>query len=373
MINQDEPIILTEALRAELVDKLRTQLLTTGPDDEIMLPGLLSDAQINHLCDTAGMIEPHCPTSVTTPGVISYGTTSCGYDARLAPEYKVFNNTHADVVVDPKRFDPRAFTNLEGDSCIIPPGGFILGRTVEYFRIPKDVLVICVGRSTYARCFTGDTPVAMADGTTASFTDLVLRARAGETLEGLTLNPTTGQVEVTELTAPRRVGNEPVLEIVLMNGSSIKVTRDHEFLTKVGMNFVNVQAKDLTLDMELSWFNYQEATPQKIKYITPVLGNQDVYCLTSAQYGNFFLGAGPCVSNCGLHVTVTPLEPGWEGHVTLEISNATSLPARVYGNEGICQFLFFKSSRPCTTSYADKGGKYQGQKGVTLPIVRMNA
>ena len=166
-------------IRNEFVDNLRRQLQSDPANKELTLPGLLCDTQIMDMCERKQMITPYVPSTVEAPGIISYGVTSCGYDARLAPEYKVFNNTHADVVVDPKRFDARAFTSLEGDSCIIPPGGFILGRTTEYFRIPHDVLVICVGRSTYARCFTGDTQVALADGTSASFTDLVLKARAG--------------------------------------------------------------------------------------------------------------------------------------------------------------------------------------------------
>ncbi|HBM90820.1 MAG TPA: dCTP deaminase [Rhodospirillaceae bacterium] len=153
-------------------------------------------------------------------GVISYGLSSYGYDARLADEFKIFTNID-NAIVDPKEFSESSFVNRQADVCVIPPNSFVLARTVEYFRIPRDILVICLGKSTYARC--------------------------------------------------------------------------------------------------------------------------------------------------GLIVNVTPLEPAWEGHVTLEISNTTPLPARVYAGEGVCQFLFLKGDSPCETSYADKGGKYMGQKGVTLP------
>ncbi len=153
-------------------------------------------------------------------GVISYGLSSYGYDARLADEFKIFTNID-NAIVDPKEFSESSFVNRQSDICVIPPNSFVLARTVEYFKIPRDVLVICLGKSTYARC--------------------------------------------------------------------------------------------------------------------------------------------------GLIVNVTPLEPAWEGHVTLEISNTTPLPARVYAGEGVCQFLFLKGDSPCEISYADKGGKYMGQKGVTLP------
>ena len=177
-----------------------------------------------------GMIEPFEPGQVRTrevagqPGslqkIISYGTSSYGYDIRCAPEFKVFTNIHS-TVVDPKNFDEKSFVDFHGDSCIIPPNSFALARTVEYFRVPRDVLVICLGKSTYARC--------------------------------------------------------------------------------------------------------------------------------------------------GIIVNVTPLEPGWEGHVTLEFSNTTPLPAKIYANEGACQFLFLQGNEPCEVSYADRAGKYMGQKGVTLP------
>lgn len=154
--------------------------------------------------------------------IISYGTSSYGYDVRCADEFKVFTNVHS-AVVDPKNFDDKSFVDMKGDSCIIPPNSFALARTVEYFRIPRDILVVCLGKSTYARC--------------------------------------------------------------------------------------------------------------------------------------------------GIIVNVTPLEPEWEGHITLEFSNTTPLPARIYANEGIAQFLFFQADADdvCETSYADRGGKYQGQTGVTLP------
>jgi dCTP deaminase len=166
-----------------------------------------------------GMIEPFEDRQVRK-GVISYGLSSYGYDIRVADEFKVFTNIN-NTVVDPKNFDDRSFVDMKTDVCIIPPNSFVLAKTVEYFRIPRDVLTVCVGKSTYARC--------------------------------------------------------------------------------------------------------------------------------------------------GLIVNVTPFEPEWEGFVTLEISNTTPLPAKVYANEGISQVLFFQSDEVCEVSYADKQGKYQKQQGLTLP------
>jgi dCTP deaminase len=182
-------------------------------------PGLLADSQIRDLVRTHGMIEPFVEKQ-QRQGVISYGLSSYGYDARCAPDFKIFTNVD-NALVDPKAFSEQSFVDRRTDICVIPPNSFALTHTTEYFRIPEDVLVICLGKSTYARC--------------------------------------------------------------------------------------------------------------------------------------------------GLIVNVTPLEPGWEGHVTLEISNTTPLPARVYANEGVAQFLFFKGSTPCETSYAARSGKYMGQRGVTLP------
>ena len=186
------------------------------------LPGILSDAQIRDLALNQGMIEPFVEKQ-NHAGVISYGLSSYGYDARCSNEFKIFTNVD-NAVVDPKNFTASSFVDRDVDECITPPNSFVLTRSVEYFRIPKDVLVICLGKSTYARC--------------------------------------------------------------------------------------------------------------------------------------------------GLIVNVTPLEPGWEGHVTLEISNTTPLPAKVYANEGVAQFLFFKGSEPCEVSYADRAGKYMGQRGVTLPRMK---
>lgn len=166
-----------------------------------------------------GMITPFNEAQVRE-GVISYGVSSYGFDMRIADEFKIFTNINT-TIVDPKNFDPRSFVDFKGDVCVIPPNSFALGHSVEYFRIPRDVLVICLGKSTYARC--------------------------------------------------------------------------------------------------------------------------------------------------GLVVNVTPLEPEWEGHVTIEVSNTTPLPAKVYANEGIAQLLFLQGSEVCETSYADKSGKYQAQKGITLP------
>lgn len=205
------------------------QNLKTTTDEDLrtaiagkMFPGLLADSQIRDLSLNHGMIEPFVEKQ-NHDGVISYGLSSYGYDARCSNEFKIFTNVDS-AVVDPKNFSNKSFVDRETDICIIPPNSFVLTRSVEYFRIPKDVLVICLGKSTYARC--------------------------------------------------------------------------------------------------------------------------------------------------GLIVNVTPLEPGWEGHVTLEISNTTPLPAKVYANEGVAQFLFFKGSAECEVSYADRAGKYMGQRGVTLPRMK---
>ena len=184
-----------------------------------------SDRWIRRMSEQHGMIEPYEAGQVKEAQggrIVSYGTSSYGYDVRCSREFKVFTNINS-TIVDPKHFDPKSFVDIEADECIIPPNSFALARTVEYFRIPRDTLVVCLGKSTYARC--------------------------------------------------------------------------------------------------------------------------------------------------GIIVNVTPLEPEWEGHVTLEFSNTTPLPARIYANEGVAQMLFFQSDPDdvCETSYKDRGGKYQGQKGVTLP------
>ena len=182
-----------------------------------------ADRWIRDMVAKYRMIDPFEPTQVRTVSgrrVISYGTSSYGYDVRCASEFKVFTNIYS-ATVDPKEFDERSFVGVHGSECVIPPNSFALAATVEYFRIPRDVLTICVGKSTYARC--------------------------------------------------------------------------------------------------------------------------------------------------GIIVNVTPLEPEWEGHVTLEFSNTTNLPAKIYANEGVAQMLFFQADETCELSYKDRDGKYQGQKGVTLP------
>ncbi len=175
------------------------------------------------MADQHGMIEPFVPDQIRQSDqgrVISYGTSSYGYDIRCSNEFKIFTNINS-AIVDPKNFDAQSFVDVTSDICIIPPNSFALARTVEYFRIPRDVLTICLGKSTYARC--------------------------------------------------------------------------------------------------------------------------------------------------GIIVNVTPLEPEWEGHVTLEFSNTTPLPAKIYANEGVAQVLFLGADELCSVSYKDRGGKYQGQQGVTLP------
>ena len=180
---------------------------------------VMSDGWIRQMATEAGMIEPFVEAQ-RRDGAISYGLSSYGYDARVADEFRVFTNVDS-AIVDPKDFSPESFVTRKGSVCIIPPNSFALAHTIEYFRVPRNVLVICLGKSTYARC--------------------------------------------------------------------------------------------------------------------------------------------------GIIVNVTPLEPEWEGQVTIEISNTTPLPARIYAFEGICQFLFLRGEQPCETSYADRAGKYMHQRGVSLP------
>lgn len=187
---------------------------------------VLCDAEIRRLARERGMIEPFVEGQVrqleSGARVISYGLSSYGYDLRVSDEFKVFTNVF-NTVVDPKNFDERSFVDVRADVCVVPPNSFALARSVEYFRIPRDILTICVGKSTYARC--------------------------------------------------------------------------------------------------------------------------------------------------GIIVNVTPFEPEWEGHVTLEISNTTPLPAKIYANEGLAQVVFFRAEAVCGTSYADRSGKYMGQRGITIPRI----
>ena len=184
-----------------------------------------SDKWIRRMAQQHGMIEPFEPGQVRQVDgrkIVSYGTSSYGYDVRCSDEFKIFTNVHS-AIVDPKNFDEKSFVDVKADVCVIPPNSFALARTVERFNVPRNVLIVAVGKSSYARC--------------------------------------------------------------------------------------------------------------------------------------------------GIVVTVTPLEPEWEGYVTLEFSNTTPRPAKIYANEGVAQMLFFESDEVCETSYKDRGGKYQGQKGVTLPKI----
>lgn len=184
-----------------------------------------SDKWIRRMAQQHGMIEPFEPGQVRQLDgrkIVSYGTSSYGYDVRCSDEFKIFTNVHS-TIVDPKNFDEKSFVDVKSDVCVIPPNSFALARTVEHFKIPRNVLVVALGKSSYARC--------------------------------------------------------------------------------------------------------------------------------------------------GIVCNVTPLEPEWEGFVTLEFSNTTPLPAKIYANEGVAQMLFFESDEVCETSYKDRGGKYQGQKGVTLPKI----
>lgn len=558
-----------------------------------------SDRWIRRMAEQ-GMIEPFEPFQVREGAhgrVISYGTSSYGYDVRCADEFKIFTNINS-AIVDPKNFDPNSFVDLKADVCIIPPNSFVLARTVEYFRIPRDVLVLCTGKSTYARCFRGDTRVALVDGSAPTLEEMAIRAEQGELFWGYSIGE-NGRLIVTQLDAPRYIGRDSLIEVKLDNEKSIFATPDHLFMLRDGRwitagelkpgaslmplyrqlargyemvyqplnghlypthrladewnlrhglyqdepkthrhhvdidrlnnnpwNIIRMDGEahirlrnantygeefdpdehsasiraalhermqnpewverysklqnertnrfwhddvylaqreallearrnpsdstrhahreamltrykdhaerarqgermktiwerspdrhlrqaefarhlnvrsEITDDVVLNALHQTgsirgaarllncdrtvfrrfphiidsfrgqkpaEKQNHKVVSVRPIAGDHDVFCLTVPEAGNFALDNGVFVHNCGIIVNVTPLEPEWEGHVTLEFSNTTPLPAKIYANEGIAQILFFESDEICATSYKDRSGKYQGQRGVTLP------
>jgi len=265
-----------------------------------------------------GLIDPFEPDQIRHNGrerVVSYGTSSYGYDIRCSDEFKIFTNINS-AIVDPKGFDANSFVDLKGEVCIIPPNSFALARTVEYFRIPRDVLVLCLGKSTYARCFRGDQQVALVDGSSVALEDMARRSERGEDFWGYSVGE-FGRIIVTKLEAPRWVGRDALMEIALDSGELVRCTPDHVFIRRDG---------------------------------------------TTAPAGD--LRPGDNV------VAPTPGEPGWQGHLTIEISNTTTLPAKIYAGEGIAQCIFLESDQPCAVTYADRNGKYQSQ-GPEVVLPRM--
>src|SRR5437763_1274350 len=166
-------------------------------------------------------IEPFAEGSVR-PGVISYGVSSYGYDVRVGRHFKVFTNVHS-AIVDPKSFNPASFVDKEADHCLIPPNSFALAETVEYLEIPRGVLCVCVGKSTYARCFRGDTRVALVDGTAPTLEEMARRADSGELFWGYSIGE-NGRVIVSFLDAPRYIGRDSLVEVELDNGEVVCAT-----------------------------------------------------------------------------------------------------------------------------------------------------
>jgi dCTP deaminase len=558
-----------------------------------------SDGWIRRMARTHGMIEPFSPEQVRSADghrIVSYGTSSYGYDVRCAEEFKIFTNINS-TIVDPKAFDEKSFVDFKGPVCIIPPNSFALARTVEFLRIPRSVLTVCLGKSTYARCFRGDTRVALVDGTAPTLEEMAKRHGSGELFWGYSIGQ-NGRLIVSLLDEPRFIGRDSLLEVELDNGERIHATPDHLFMRRDGRmaeantlrpgdalmplyrdvfrgyeqayqpidgyycathrladewnlrhkiyddvpgthrhhldfdrrnnrptnlqrmeasqhirlhnkesygedfdpqehgsaisaaltrrsldpqwreHFSRVQSHRATEFWQADQYerirrqviearrNPTDATREahrramihrysdpaervhhsrlmvqawagddgtrrssqaevarrirlragitqetvrraldetgsirgaaallncdrsvfrrfpdvlakfrgtpayrnhKVVAVRELAGDHDVYCLTVPEAGNFALQGGVFVHNCGIIVNVTPLEPEWEGHVTLEFSNTTPLPAKIYANEGVAQMLFFESDEVCETSYRDRGGKYQGQRGVTLP------
>jgi deoxycytidine triphosphate deaminase len=280
---------------------------------------------------------------------------------------------------------------------------------------------LIVHNSTYARCFAADTRVALVDGTSPTLEEMARRHDSGELFWGYSIGE-NGRLIVSLLDAPRFIGRDSLLEVELDNGEHIRATPDHLFMKRDGRMAAahTLRSNDALMPLYRHLLRgyeqvyqpidgYLDATHtladewnlrhkiydgvprtqlhhvafhrlhnrqlggtpayrnHKVVAVREIAGDHDVYCLTAPEAGNFALQSGVFVKNCGIIVNVTPLEPEWEGHVTLEFSNTTTLPAKIYANEGVAQMLFFESDEVCETSYKDRGGKYQGQRGVTLP------
>ena len=182
-----------------------------------------------------GMIEPFSSQQVRVADghkIVSYGTSSYGYDVRCAEDFKIFTNINS-TIVDPKKFDEKSFVDFKGPVCIIPPNSFALASTVEYFKVPRNVLVMTLGKSTYARCFRGDTRVALVDGTSPTLEDMAKRHESGEIFWGYSVGE-NGRLIVSLLDAPRFIGRDSLLEIELDSGESIHATPDHLFMRRDG-------------------------------------------------------------------------------------------------------------------------------------------
>ena len=195
-----------------------------------------SDHWIRRMAEQQKMIEPFAPDQVRTASdghkIVSYGTSSYGYDVRCSREFKIFTNINS-TIVDPKAFDEKSFVDVSADVCIIPPNSFALARTVEYFRIPRSTLVVCLGKSTYARCFSADTRVALVDGTAPTLEEMAERHTRGELFWGYSIGA-NGRLIVTMLDAPRFVGRDAQVEIELDSGERIRATPDHKFMRRDG-------------------------------------------------------------------------------------------------------------------------------------------
>ncbi len=356
-----------------------------------------SDNWIRRMALEQGMIEPFEAGQVRQQDgkkIVSYGTSSYGYDVRCAAEFKIFTNINT-TIVDPKQFDAKSFVDLTADVCIIPPNSFVLARTVEYFRIPRNVLTICCGKSTYARCFRGDSRVALVDGTAPTLEEMARRHDSGELFWGYSIGE-NGRLIVTLLDAPRFIGRDALLEVTLDNGERIHATPDHLFMRRDGRMTAAHQLRcgDALMPLYRDTFRGYEMVYQpidgyllpthrladvrsdraaqcvrvgyqnhKIASVRELPGEHDVYCLTVPEAGNFALEAGVFVHNCGIIVNVTPLEPEWEGHVTLEFSNTTPLPAKIYAHEGVAQMLFFESDEVCSTFLSGSRRQVHGPAG----------
>src|SRR4029079_14413925 len=196
---------------------------------------LKSDKWLRRMAASSRMIEPFEAGQVREVKghkIVSYGTASYGYDIRCSNEFKIFTNINS-TIVDPKAFDAGSFVDFRGDVCIIPPNSFALARTVEYFRIPRAVLVLTVGKSTYARCFRGDTRVALVDGSSATLEEMARRADSGELCWGYSIGE-NDRVIVSLLDRPRYIGRDSLIDVQLDNGAVIAATPDHEFILRDG-------------------------------------------------------------------------------------------------------------------------------------------